>query len=517
MNLHPYHHARRTPDKPAYVMAGSGETVTYRLLEERSNQAAHLFRNLELKSGDHIALLMHNSPRLPEICFGAMRAGLIFTTMSTHLTPSEAEFITYDSGAKVLIASAALADVAKSVFDQVENCTHLFVVDEETTSVDAWEAQVCSLPKSPIADQSGGIDMLYSSGTTGRPKGIKTDYDGTSFDEPPRLVGLMQECYCMASDSIYLNTAPLYHAAPLRFSLGVMRLGGTVILMEKYDSEETLRLIEQYKVTHAQFVPTMFSRLLRLPDAVRERYDLSSVRCAIHAAAPCPKAVKMAMIDWWGPVLYEYYSGSEGSGHTVCNCEEWLENKGTVGRAVFGEIRILDEDGQVLPPGEENAGDIYFANAPIFEYHNDPEKTQASRTKEGWSTMGDVGYVNERGFLFLTDRKANMIVSGGVNIYPQEIENLLATHSKVADAAVFGVPNEEFGEEVKAVIQPEAWAEAGFALEQELILYCQENLSKLKCPRSIDFKEALPRHNNGKLIKRLLRDIYWEGSKNKLV
>ena len=517
MHLHPHYHAKRTPDKPAYVMAGSGEVVTYQQLEQRSNQGAHLFRNLGLKSGDHIAILMHNSPRFPEICFAAMRAGLIFTTISVHLTASETEFIARDCGAKVLIASAHLAQLAHLVFDQVETCEHLFVVGDESSDVGSWEAHLRELPRTPIADQGGGIDMLYSSGTTGTPKGIRTSDMGLSFDEPPRLVGLMQKCYQMSEDTIYLSTAPLYHAAPLRFSLGIMRLGGTVVIMQKYDSEEALQLIERFRVTHSQWVPTMFSRLLRLPEPVRNSYDLSSLQCAIHAAAPCPIQVKMAMIDWWGPVLFEYYSSSEGSGHTVCNSAEWLQNKGTVGRAVLGDIKILDEDGQVLPPGEDNTGAVYFANAPVFEYHNDPEKTRASRTKEGWSTMGDVGYVNERGFLFLTDRKANMIVSGGVNIYPQEVENLLITHPKVADAAVIGVPNTEFGEEVKAVIQPENWADAGEVLAEELLQFCAAHMSKLKCPRSVDFEKSLPRQNNGKLYKRLVRDKYWAGRKGKLI
>ncbi|MGE5130254.1 MAG: AMP-binding protein, partial [Sphingomonadaceae bacterium] len=323
---------------------------------------------------------------------------------------------------------------------------------------------------------------------------------------PTPLLALARKLYGLGPDSIYLSPAPLYHAAPLRFNMTVMRCGGTSVLMEHFEAEEALALIERHRVTHSQWVPTMFVRMLKLPPDVRARYDLSSLRVAIHAAAPCPVPVKEEMIRWWGPVLYEYYAGTEGNGYVACNSQEWLAHKGTVGRALLGEVRILDDDGAVLPPGE--TGTIYFANGPAFEYHNDPRKTAVSRSREGWSTLGDVGRLDAEGYLYLTDRKDYMIISGGVNVYPQEVENLLVTHPKVADVAVLGVPNEDLGEEVKAVVQPMDWRDAGPALAAELMAYCRGNLSHIKCPRSIDFEPELPRHPTGKLYKRLLRERY---------
>jgi long-chain acyl-CoA synthetase len=285
--------------------------------------------------------------------------------------------------------------------------------------------------------------------------------------------------------------------------------------MEKFDAEQALALIERYRVTHSQWVPTMFVRLLRLPEDVKRKYDLSTHRCAVHAAAPCPIEIKRQMIEWWGPILYEYYAGSEGNGFAVINSEEWLAHPGSVGRAILGELRILDEDGRQCPP--RVAGGIYFANGPKFEYHNDPAKTAGAYSTEGWSTLGDVGYVDEEGWLYLTDRKAYMIISGGVNIYPQEAENVLTAHPKVVDVAVFGVPNAEFGEEVKAVVQPVDMAQAGPPLAEELIAYCRERLADVKCPRSIDFDPELPRHPNGKLYKRILRDRYWRDRASNII
>ena len=369
-----------------------------------------------------------------------------------------------------------------------------------------WEESVGAQPIDRIADESAGRDMLYSSGTTGRPKGIKTELLDEAIDAPTPLLALARKLYGLGPDSIYLSPAPLYHAAPLRFNMTVMRCGGTSVLMEHFEAEEALALIERHRVTHSQWVPTMFVRMLKLPPDARARYDLSSLRVAIHAAAPCPVPVKEEMIRWWGPVLYEYYAGTEGNGYVACNSQEWLAHKGTVGRALLGEVRILDDDGAVLPPGE--TGTLYFANGPAFEYHNDPRKTAVSRSREGWSTLGDVGHLDAEGYLYLTDRKDYMIISGGVNVYPQEVENLLVTHPKVADVAVLGVPNEDLGEEVKAVVQPMDWRDAGPALAAELMAYCRGNLSHIKCPRSIDFEPELPRHPTGKLYKRLLRERY---------
>jgi len=311
----------------------------------------------------------------------------------------------------------------------------------------------------------------------------------------------------MNADSIYLSPAPLYHAAPLRFNMMAITLGGTSIIMESFDAEEFLRLVEQHRVTQSQLVPTMFVRMLKLPEELRKRYDVTSLKGSIHAAAPCPIEVKAKMIEWWGPILIEYYAGSEGNGVTVSTSQQWLTHRGTVGRAVVGKIKILDENDEELPTGQ--IGTVYFADAPVFSYHNDPEKTKRAYNAKGWSTLGDVGYVDNEGFLYLTDRKSYMIISGGVNIYPQETEDVLITHPGVADVAVFGVPNEEMGEEVKAVVQPHEMSKAGKELEAELILFCRKHLSPIKCPRSIDFEAELPRTPTGKLVKRHLRDRYW--------
>jgi len=504
--FHPCHHAARTPDKAAYVMARSGEVVTYRQLEGRSNQGARLFRAIGLGRGDHIALMMDNNARYFEICFAAQRAGILFTAMSTRLSVQEAEYILRDCGAKAFVVSASLGAQAAALAERAPHIARRFAVGGALAGHVSWEAAVAEQPTTRIADESAGRDMLYSSGTTGRPKGIKTELLDGQIDAPTPFINLAQKLYGLGPDSVYLSPAPLYHAAPLRFNMTVMRCGGTSVLMEHFDAEEALQLIEKHRVTHSQWVPTMFVRMLKLPREVRERYDLASLKVAIHAAAPCPVQVKDEMIHWWGPVLYEYYAGTEGNGYVACTSEEWLAHKGTVGRALLGEVRILDDEGGVLPPGE--TGTIYFANGPVFEYHNDAAKTAASRSREGWSTLGDVGHVDAEGYLYLTDRRDYMIISGGVNIYPQEVENLLVTHPKVADVAVIGVPNEDLGEEVKAVVQPIDWSDAGAALAGELIAYCRDCLSHIKCPRSIDFDPQLPRHPTGKLYKRLLRERY---------
>ena len=511
---HPCHHAARTPDKPAYVMARSGEVVTYRQLEDRSNQGAQLFRALGLKRGDVIALLLDNDARFFEICFAAQRAGLLYTPMSTRLSAEEAEYIVRDCGAQLLVVSAQFAEQAAELARRNPEVRWRYAVAGGLPGHASWEDAIAAQFPARIADESAGRDMLYSSGTTGRPKGVKTELLDEAIDAPVTLTKVVATLYGVGPDTVYLSPAPLYHAAPLRFNMSVMRFGGTSVIMERFDAEAALALIERYRVTHSQWVPTMFVRMLKLPQDVRGRHDLSSLRVAIHAAAPCPVPVKRAMIDWWGPVLYEYYAATEGNGYVACDSREWRAHAGTVGRALLGELRILDDDGRVLPQGE--AGTIYFANGPRFEYHNDPAKTAASRSREGWSTLGDVGYVDADGYLYLTDRKYYMIISGGVNIYPQEVENLLVTHPKVADAAVIGVPNDEYGEEVRAVVQPVDMNDAGPVLAAELIAFCRAHLSHLKCPRAVDFDAELPRHPTGKLYKRLLRDRYWQGRPNRI-
>jgi acyl-CoA synthetase (AMP-forming)/AMP-acid ligase II len=507
--------AKSHPEKAAYLMAGSGEMVTYRQLDERSNQGAQLFRSLGLQQGDSIAILLENHPRFFEICWAAQRSGLYYTPISYRLTAPEVEYIVRDCGAKVLIASAATRDVAAALTPKLADLAGRFLVGGACPGFANWEAAIAPQPTTAIADELEGADLLYSSGTTGRPKGVKQPVWGKPIGTPSAVLPLLKVLYGVDEKCVYLSPAPCYHAAPLRFCMAAQRLGATCIVMEHFDAASALQLIERHRVTHSQWVPTMFVRMLKLPEEERRRHDLSSLRIAVHAAAPCPVPVKEQMIAWWGPVLFEYYAGTEGNGFTSINSVDWLAHKGSVGRPLNAKIHILDDEGKDLPPGQPGA--IYFEGGPSFEYHNAPEKTAGSRTREGWSTLGDIGYLDADGYLYLTDRKANMIISGGVNIYPQETENLLVTHPKVADVAVFGIPNEDFGEEVKAVVQPVDMADAGPELERELIAFCQTQLSKLKCPRSIDFEAELPRHPTGKLYKRLLRDRYWGNRESRIV
>ena len=517
--MHPSIHAQTHPDKPAFIMAAGGDAVTYRQLEDRSNRVAHLLRGHGLKAGDHIVLLLENHPRFFEICFGEHRAGIVYTAMSTRLTLGEAAYIVEDCAARLIVTSRAMSGLAAQLVVQMPGVTTRLMLDGVIDGYTSYEEAIATRPGHRIADESAGGDMLYSSGTTGRPKGVFVAPDSPLIDATNPLINICRAVYGVGADSTYLSPAPLYHAAPLRFCMSVLRLGGTCVIMEHFDAEDFLRLIERHRVSHAQLVPTMFVRMLKLPPDIRARYDLSSLKFAIHAAAPCPAPVKARMIDWWGPVIWEYYAGTEGNGMTMVRSQDWLARPGTVGQAVIGKLRICDDDGNVLPAG--TPGTIYFAEGRDFQYHNDAGKTADSRNALGWTTLGDVGYVDDEGYLFLTDRKAHLIISGGVNIYPQEAENLLITHPKVLDCAVIGVPNEDFGEEVKAVVQPRDMREgegaAGKALEVELIAFCREHLSPIKCPRSVDFAAELPRHPTGKLYKRLLRDRYWAGRANKLV
>ena len=505
--MHPGIYAAENPYKTAYVMANSGQTVTYQELNEASNQGAHLFRNLGLKVGDNIAIFMENNGDYLKICWSAHRAGLYYTCISSYLTAEEVDFIVCDCNAKVFITSAAKAEVAAELVEMMPDADTRLMVGETIAGYQSYGEAIAPLPKTPIADEFEGADMLYSSGTTGRPKGIKLPITGEPLGTPRSPVDILGTLYDVTERTVYLSPAPLYHSAPLRFNMGVLRKGATTIVMERFDPERALQLIEQHRVTHSQWVPTMFVRMLKLPDEVRAKYDLSNLQVVIHAAAPCPIQTKQAMIKWLGPVLYEYYAGTEGNGFCAINSDEWLAHPGSVGRALVGDVHILDEDGSERPVGEH--GSIFFANGPEFTYHNDPERTAESHNERGWSTLGDVGYLDEEGYLYLTDRKSFMIISGGVNIYPQEIENLLVSHPKIMDVAVVGVPDIEFGEAVKAVVQPTNPRDAGPELEAEIITYCREHLSSIKCPRSVDFDAELPRHENGKLYKRLIKDRYW--------
>jgi long-chain acyl-CoA synthetase len=511
-------HAYLRPLQPAFIMANSGETVSYAELDARSNRLAHLFRNRGLKRADHYAIYMENNSRYLEACSAGERAGLYYTCVNSYLTASELAYIVANSESRILITSVAKFKVAREALSQCPKVELCIVVDgsSESDRIVGLPDATHGLPRTPIDDECIGTAMLYSSGTTGRPKGILRPLP----EEPPTqqlpIFDFLQKLWQYREGMIYLSPAPLYHSAPQAAVNLALRMGGTVVIMESFDPERYLELVEKWGVTHSQLVPTMFSRMLKLPQAVRTRYDLSSLEIAIHAAAPCPAAVKDDMIKWWGPIIHEYYGATEGLGFTACNSAEWLAHRGTVGRVLLGELHILDEEMKPCPVG--TSGTIWFKTATPFEYFNDPNKTREARSPDGsMSTVGDVGYVDCDGFLHLTDRATFMIICGGVNIYPQECENLLITHPKIADAAVFGVPNADLGEEVKAVVQPMPGILPGPDLAEELIFFCSQSLSHQKVPRSIDFEDELPRLPTGKLYKRLLRDRYWGNKTSRIV
>jgi long-chain acyl-CoA synthetase len=506
--VYPGEIARRSPDRPAVVMGGTGETVTFRELDARSSALARLFRARGLERGATIAILLENHPRFLEVAWAAQRSGLYYTAINWHLTTDEAAYIVRDCGAAALVSSRHLAPLATSLTaDAVPDVRHRLMVDGDDGPWESYEEAIAAQPSDPIPDECEGDFMLYSSGTTGRPKGIQRP-----LTFPPMGQGLpgavpFLRALGLEDGGVYLCPAPLYHAAPLAWSTAAHRLGATVIVMERFDPAHALALIEQHRVTHAQFVPTMFVRMLKLPDAERLRYDHSSLRAVVHAAAPCPVEVKRQMIDWWGPIVSEFYSATEGIGATFITAQDWLAHPGSVGKPMLGIAHVLDDGGDEAAAGE--IGTIWFEGGLPFEYHNDPDKTASTMNEKGWATVGDVGYVDDDGYLYLTDRRTFMIISGGVNIYPQEVENLLVTHPKVMDVAVIGVPSDDLGEEVKAVVQPVEWDDAGPVLGQELVELCRSHLAAYKCPRSVDFDPELPRLDTGKLYKRLLRDRYW--------
>jgi acyl-CoA synthetase (AMP-forming)/AMP-acid ligase II len=508
-------HAATHPDRPAVITGtgtGTGTVVTYAELEARSCRLAHALHHHGLRAGDHVAVVLPNDDRTHEVAWGLHRLGLYYTMVNSHLTADEAAYIVQDCAAKVLITSAVLGTLPTELADRTPGvdlrlCLGADPVDGHLV----YDAFVAGHPDTPLPDETEGSAMLYSSGTTGRPKGIRRALTGHPLGADSVLAPMLTHLMGFAEGDRYLSPAPLYHSAPLVWSMTVQRLGGTVVLMERFDPEECLRLIARHEVTHAQFVPTMFVRMLKLPDATRASYDVSSLRSVVHAAAPCAPEVKRRMLDWWGPVIQEYYSGTEGGGMTWVNAEDWLAHPGTVGRPIYGEVHICDDDGHELGPDTD--GVVWFAGpAAAFEYNNDPEKTRQTFNDRGWSTLWDVGHLDTDGFLYLTDRKLFMIVSGGVNIYPQEIEDVLVLHPSVGDVAVFGVPDPDMGEAVKAVVQPSPGAAAGPELAAELLAFCRDHLSHFKCPRSVDFTDAMPRGENGKLYKKPLRDAYWASS-----
>ncbi len=515
--MYPGKHVTEHAERPAIIMASTGEVITYKELEARTNQLAHLLRDQGLKRLDHYAIFMENNSRYVEACGAGERSGLYYTCINSYLTPEEVAYIVNNSESRVLISSREKGEVAKAALADCPRVALCLVVEgDDDARVINYESAIERFPSTPIPDESLGTAMLYSSGTTGRPKGIIRPLPEAPPEQDLPLFQFINGIWRFREGMIYLSPAPLYHSAPQGSVNLTIRRGGTAVIMERFDPEQFLELVERYRITHSQLVPTMFSRMLKLPEEIRARADVSSLEIAIHAAAPCPVQVKEAMIDWWGPIIYEYYGATEGLGFTGCTTEEWLAHKGTVGRVLLGELHILDEDGDPSPKGEP--GEVWFKTASAFEYFNDPEKTAQATSADGsMTTVGDVGYVDDDGYLYLTDRATFMIISGGVNVYPQECENLLITHPKVADAAVFGVPNVDLGEEVKAVVQVMPDVEPGEALEAELIAFCHEHLARQKCPRSVDFEEQLPRLPTGKLYKRHLRDRYWGDKKSRIV
>ena len=507
--------AREHPGAPAVIMGTSGETVTYAQLDQRSNKLAHLLRARGLGHGDHIAVLMDNNARYLEVTWAAQRAGLYYTAMNSHLRSGEVQYILDDCGAMALITSPAMVD-AVSALDLSAVPTRLCVGDG-LPGFERYDEAIAAQPSGPVPDEAEGREMLYSSGTTGKPKGVRKAIPLTPPGDPgalPVMLAMGMAARGLGSETVYLSPAPLYHSAPLVYCMSVHRLGATVVAMERFDAEQCLALIERHHVTHAQFVPTMFVRLLKLPEDVRKRYDISSLQFAVHAAAPCPVSVKRQMLEWWGPIIHEYYAGTEDIGSTAITPEEWLAHPGSVGRPLE-ECHIVGVDGEELPAGE--SGTIYFAGGRPFEYHNDPDKTASITDQRGWRTLGDVGYVDEDGYLYLTDRQAHMIISGGVNIYPQEAENVLSAHPSVADVAVIGVPDTEMGEQVKAVVQVTPGIAAGPELGDELLAFCRAELATYKCPKTVDFVDELPRDPNGKLYKRVLKERYWAGHDTRIV
>jgi long-chain acyl-CoA synthetase len=506
-------HAISAGHTPALVVA-DGATISYGALYARSQRVAAVLHDSGLRRGDGVALILPNRPEFLEITWGCQLSGLYYTAVNTHFTPEEVAYVVDDSDARAVVVDGSMSELAAHLRGVNTGVKVHLVVGPKLPGWRGYEDALASSGDPP--PPSDGSEMLYSSGTTGRPKAVRrplpTDGNG-SWAQAVLEMALIHK-YGMSPSSVYLSPAPLYHAAGVNYTMAVHRVGAASIIMAKFDAETVLRLIETHRVTHAQFVPTMFVRMLKLPKAVRQKYDVSSLRCVIHAAAPCPVDVKHQMMEWFGPIIHEYYGGTEGFAGTTIGPDEWLAHPGSVG-IPMSRVHVVGEDGQELPVGQ--SGELYFEGGPSFEYFKDPAKTASVYNERGWRTLGDMGYVDEDGYLYLTDRSTFMIVSGGVNIYPQEAENLLVMHPKLVDAAVFGVPNEEFGEEVKAVVQPVDGVTPGPDLEAELIEYCRKHLAGYKCPRTIEFDPQLPRDPNGKLYKRRIRERYWQGRVSRIV
>ncbi|MCK9926305.1 acyl-CoA synthetase [Frankia sp. Mgl5] len=509
--MYPGTHAATHPDRAAVVMAVSGERVSYRELDERSVRLARLLDERGVGPGETVAIVAENHPRYFEVVWAVLRSGRYLTAVNWHLAPSEAAYLVNDSEAGALVTTKRFAELAKGIVAELPGAATRLMMDGVEEGFEPYESTVAGHSAEPLARQPRGEMMLYSSGTTGRPKGIRRRLSGDPVDAPSGGgVSMMERLlFRMDAESVYLCPTPLYHAAGLQWSAGVHELGGTLVIMEKFDAEGMLAVVERHRVTHVQVVPTMLVRLLKLPADVRAKYDLSTLRCVVHAAGPCPVEVKRRMIDWLGPIVDEYYAGTEGCGLTYIGAADWLAHPGSVGRPLVGIPHICDDEGRELGPGE--AGLLYFERdeAP-FEYHRDPEKTRESRhpLHPNWTTCGDMGYLDPDGYLYLTDRKSFTIISGGVNIYPAEIEAALVMHPLVADVAVFGLPDPEMGEYVHAVVQPADGVDGSPELAEDLRSHLRGQLAGYKVPRVVVFRAELPRMPTGKLAKGALRSEY---------
>lgn len=493
-------------DKPAVTLADSGKALSYRELEEASNRIAHLFRRQGLRPGDRIALLMENCLELFPVVWAAQRAGLLYTPVNWHLSDDEAAYVVENCGARALVHSERLEVLAARIAAHNEVLEARWTVGESSPGgAERLQDIVAALPVTPIDDETEGYYMLYSSGTTGRPKGILPELTGAPFGTGLAIDSTVRDAFGFGSDTVYLSLGPLYHAAPLGWTMGTVRNGGTAVITDGFDAETTLSTIDRYRVTHAQFVPTMFVRMLKLSEETRTRYDLSSLRVVVHAAAPCPVEVKERMIDWLGPKIVEFYGGSEGNSFFMITTPEWLAHRGSVGKPMFGHVHICDDAGNELPTGE--VGTVWIGGTPRFEYHRDPQKTSKAYNDQGWSTLGDLGHLDEDGYLYLSARRTDLILSGGVNIYPQEIEDVLTMHPAVLDVAVVGVPHEEMGQQVHAVVAPADGVVPSDDLAAELVTYVRERIARFKAPRSIEFGEV-PRLPSGKLLRRALLEGY---------
>lgn len=501
--------ARRQPDKPALVMSDGSRGMTFAELDRRSLQVEALLHEHGVGAKEHVALVMDNRPEFLEVAWGAQRAGTLWTPVNWHLTEDEAAYVVGDCGARVLFATEATGDLAARIAARCPGVEAAYVAGEPREGLLDYAGARDAAPAAEPVDEVEGTYFFYSSGTTGTPKGIRPNHAFPPFGTGLNIEHVMAESFGFGADSVYLCPAPLYHAAPIGWSMGAQRNGGSVVLMEKFDPLECLRAIEAHRVTHVQFVPTHFVRMLKLPEEQRRAFDLSSLQVVIHAAAPCPVDVKRQMIDWLGPKIMEFYAGSEGSGMTVISAPDWLAHPGSVGRAALGTLHVVGEDGEELPPGE--VGTVYFEGAGTFEYYNDPVKTAQAFNDKGWATLGDLGSVDEEGYLYLADRRTDLIISGGVNVYPAEIEDALVLHPAVADVAVIGVPDDEMGQAVRAVVQPAPGRVAGPELADELLVHCRAALAGFKRPRSIVFVDELPRLPTGKLLRRRVRDEHGAG------